>query len=77
METYLASPPILPQTRNFPYNSSAPLKDVINHESLSAPEPLSEVIPVNINHPPIGQFTPESTNNSELFTSKLIAMTIN
>jgi hypothetical protein len=81
METHLASPPILP--RNFPYNSSTPLKDVINreekinHQSLSEPEPLSEVISVNINHPPIGQFTPESTNNSEVFTSKLIAMTIN
>ena len=80
METHLA--PILP--RNFPYNSSStPLKDVINreekinHQSLSEPEPLSEVISVNINHPPIGQFTPESTNNSEVFTSKLIAMTIN
>jgi len=80
METPLA--PILP--RNFPYNSSStPLKDVINreekinHQSLSEPEPLSEVISVNINHPPIGQFTPESTNNSEVFTSKLIAMTIN
>ncbi|QNP28127.1 hypothetical protein [Cylindrospermopsis curvispora] len=78
METHLAS-----LTRNSQYNISTPLKDVINreekinHESLSEPEPLSEVISVNINHPPIGQFTPESTNNSEVFTSKLIAMTMN
>ncbi|MEB3149088.1 MAG: hypothetical protein VKL60_08700 [Sphaerospermopsis sp.] len=83
METRLAPLPILPHTRNSPHNSSKLVKDAvnreeeINHKSLSEPKPLSELISVHNNHPPIGQFTPESNNNSEVFTSKLIAMTIN
>jgi len=36
--------------------------------------PMSEMLLASSSHPPIGQFTPETSGHSELFTSKLKAM---
>ncbi len=44
-----------------------------NSRSLSA-FPVSQMLLASSNHPPIGQFTPETSDRSELFTSKLKAM---
>jgi hypothetical protein len=39
------------------------------------PKQLPKLLPANTNHPPIGQFTPQRSDRSESFTSKLKAMT--
>lgn len=39
------------------------------------PKQLPKLLPGNANHPPIGQFTPQRSDRSESFTSKLKAMT--
>ncbi|WP_353932361.1 hypothetical protein WJM97_07195 [Okeanomitos corallinicola TIOX110] len=44
--------------------------------SLSPETELPQLMPANANHPPIGQFTPQRSDRSESFTSKLKAMTI-
>jgi hypothetical protein len=36
--------------------------------------PMTQMLLASSNHPPIGQFTPETSGHSELFTSKLKAM---
>jgi hypothetical protein len=43
--------------------------------SLSTPTELPQLMPANANNPPIGQFTPQRSDRSESFTSKLKAMT--
>lgn len=43
--------------------------------SLSPETELPQLMPANANHPPIGQFTPQRSDRSESFTSKLKAMT--
>ncbi|WP_066378596.1 hypothetical protein [Anabaena sp. CA = ATCC 33047] len=45
------------------FNSSAPPQ----------PSPQPNSLPVSVNHPPIGQFTPSSSDRCESFTSKLKA----
>jgi hypothetical protein len=42
--------------------------------SLSTPAELPQLMPANANNPPIGQFTPQRSDRSESFTSKLKAM---
>ncbi|MBY5285835.1 hypothetical protein ACOWPH_17180 [Anabaena sp. PCC 7938] len=39
------------------------------------PKQLPKLLPGSANHPPIGQFTPQRSDRSESFTSKLRAMT--
>lgn len=43
--------------------------------SLSTVTELPQLMPANANNPPIGQFTPQMSDRSESFTSKLKAMT--
>ncbi|MBD2293440.1 hypothetical protein H6G06_08045 [Anabaena sphaerica FACHB-251] len=43
--------------------------------SLSTATELPQLMPANANNPPIGQFTPQRSDRSESFTSKLKAMT--
>jgi hypothetical protein len=43
--------------------------------SLSTPKELPQLMPANANNPPIGQFTPQRSDRSDSFTSKLKAMT--
>ena len=40
----------------------------------SAVEKLAKFLPSDVNRPPIGQFTPETSDRSEVFTSKLRAI---
>ncbi len=40
----------------------------------AAVEKLAKFLPPDVNRPPIGQFTPEKSDHSELFTSKLRAI---
>jgi hypothetical protein len=48
---------------------------LMNNGSLSRSTELPQLMPGNANHPPIGQFTPQKSDYSETFTSKLKAMT--
>ncbi|WP_242040410.1 hypothetical protein [Anabaena subtropica] len=38
------------------------------------PDTATKLLPISLTHPPIGQFTPETSDRSETFTSKLKAM---
>ena len=60
------------QRRNFAVSVSQKL---MNKGGLSESAELPELMPANANHPPIGQFTPQKSDRSESFTSKLKAMT--
>lgn len=48
---------------------------LISQGSFSDPAQLPKLLPGNSNNPPIGQFTPQRSDRSESFTSKLKAMT--
>lgn len=48
---------------------------LISQGSLSKQTELPQLMPANANNPPIGQFTPQRSDRSESFTSKLKAMT--
>ncbi len=41
---------------------------------LPKPQQQTNLLPSSVNHPPIGQFTPDTSDRSESFTSKLKAM---
>ncbi|TAE53731.1 MAG: hypothetical protein EAZ76_15230 [Nostocales cyanobacterium] len=49
-------------------------KQLMTQGSLSPETELPQLPPANANHPPIGQFTPQRSDLSESFTSKLKAM---
>ena len=48
---------------------------LMNQGSLSTPRELPQLMPGNANNPPIEQFTPQRSDRSDSFTSKLKAMT--
>lgn len=50
-------------------------KQLMTQGSLSISKEVPQLMPANANNPPIGQFTPQRSDRSEFFTSKLKAMT--
>jgi len=50
-------------------------KQVVSADNKTLSVPMAQMLLASSNNPPIGQFTPEKSDRSELFTSKLKAMT--
>lgn len=58
--------------------SSSMEVSVKQHENYAEPPSLNDIstklLPISVTHPPIGQFTPKTSDRSESFTSKLKAI---
>jgi len=50
-------------------------KQAVSTDNKALSAPMAQMLLASSNNPPIGQFTPEKSDRSELFTSKLKAMT--
>jgi hypothetical protein len=50
-------------------------KQLMTQGSFSTSKEIPQLMPANANNPPIGQFTPQRSDRSEFFTSKLKSMT--
>lgn len=55
-------------------HSSSHREEFLSESQSAATDKLANFLPPDVNRPPIGQFTPEKSDNSELFTSKLRAI---
>ena len=71
-----SSSPTLTETRNHVVTDSASkeLEQSESSEKPVIPKALAKLLPPARNHPPIEQFTPEKSDTSETFTSKLKAI---
>ncbi|MEA5594139.1 hypothetical protein [Rivularia sp. UHCC 0363] len=74
--TYSSAPQTLTETRHIVTDSKITLEEQLE-DQLEAPfisKTIAKLLPPARNHPPIEQFTPEKSDSSDIFTSKLKAI---